>query len=487
MKWEKKQAGEPAAKPEYIVHPLQWLLASVILIYLFGTLLPVHFTWGFNIWSVFPAPTALSVLILAALLMIIPVRSRFHMKYEGLKQSAYAYLLKNNRYFNLILLSLGLFVIFYIFRSRALVYGDGYLVLSYLTAPEYSFDINTFFMKPLEVLLQRGIFSLLSGFISTAPENIPAIVNAVGGVSGFWALNRIARTITGRDNNHWVIMTGFLGSASVVLFFGYLENYTLVTALSLWSLAFAMGYMKGQNGPLPSVIMGLLAVGFHVLAVSFLIASILAILIKNEKNKAFIKKKPGKIYGVITILSFIIALIFQVLNIPDYIVKIWPDANNRYWFFSVAHLVDILNLLLLVAPVGLIVLLFNIISKPDEKEIEHTEYLLILTALLSFLITFWVNPELGAPRDWDLLSLCGFPLTIWGIYRLSRRYPQPMLQMRFLFPFGLLTLILLVPNLYEKNHLSVAAGRLDRMLWDDAHYQTDYKSAERCIYWSYIL
>jgi len=489
MTHKEKQKNKSPETRKSIIHPVQWLSAAVVIVYLFGALFPSHITWGINIWSVFPAPIAFAVLLLTGLLMLIPTDSRFHLIFERMKQSAYEFLLSNNRYFNLIFLSVALFFLFYIFRSRAFVYGDGYLMLSNLTNPDLSFDFRYFFMKPLAVLFHRSAYSVLANFISSTPSDILAITIASGGVLGFWAINRIARIIAGKDNSHWVILAGISCTASVILFFGYMENYTWVTALSLWSLAFSMGYLKNQNSPWPGIVMGILATGFHVLAVSFLIMAIMAIFLKNdEQYKLFKTFSPAKIYMFIIVLSFMAALIFQLVNLPEYIVKIWPVENNRYWFLSAAHLIDILNQILLVAPLGITVLLFTLSKKSqNEKVPDPLEYLLVLTALFTFLVTFWVNPELGAPRDWDLLSLCGFPLTIWGMYRLNRRYPRELIRLRYLFPFGLLSLVLLVPNLYEKNNLSAAAARLDKMLWEDAHYQKDYKNAERCIYWSYIL
>jgi tetratricopeptide (TPR) repeat protein len=107
--------------------------------------------------------------------------------------------------------------------------------------------------------------------------------------------------------------------------------------------------------------------------------------------------------------------------------------------------------------------------------------------LAPFLGAFWVDPELGAVRDWDLLSIYGFPIVLWGLYRYSRTVSGRFNLRVLTIPALLVTVVQIGPNVYEKTRSEPATARLDTYLWDDPHYQTSYEKAFRCSSWGIVL
>jgi tetratricopeptide (TPR) repeat protein len=98
-----------------------------------------------------------------------------------------------------------------------------------------------------------------------------------------------------------------------------------------------------------------------------------------------------------------------------------------------------------------------------------------------------VDPELGAARDWDLLSLFGFPLSILGGVWLVRTVEDKRGRAALAFAAAVLVMVQIVPNLAEKTSLEVATARLDNLLWDDPHYQVNHDEAARSLAWGFVL
>jgi tetratricopeptide (TPR) repeat protein len=97
-----------------------------------------------------------------------------------------------------------------------------------------------------------------------------------------------------------------------------------------------------------------------------------------------------------------------------------PPVNDRftvegYTLFSLKHLADMFNLLILLVP-GIIVLLSVIIVRPGRKIFASTENRFLFIMILSaWLIIFMLDPKLGMPRDWDLFAFAG-PATAVFLY-----------------------------------------------------------------------
>jgi len=464
-------------------------LFIIIILHLAGAISQSIYAWGFNFWSLMNLSVAVGLLTLALVLGIPRISDAIGRGLSGLFAPPLDLFRKTPPVVNYVIVTLILLGLFYVFRSRALVYGDGYLVLEYHTGLDNPFDFSANFMKPLVVLFHRAAYKLLSGIIDTAPVNVLSMINVAGGVVAFWALYQITRFL-GRDSyERRLLLVGVLTCGTVILFFGYIENYTWPLALGLWSLAYSFAYIKGVNGRGPAIVAGIIAVGFHFFCLPFLVVAVIAAwfgpgeTVDNSKSKYV-----SHFNRIILILPFAIALVFQLVELPPYFVKLWPVTGHPYWFLSGQHLVDVFNEMILAAPVGfIIVIYFFLRGRKNKLTPEPVEQILISLSLMTFLITFWIDPKLGAARDWDLLSFVGFPLTLWGLYRFNRFYPGAAKRPGTTVILVIIILIGIVPNLVEKNDLHKAAVRLDKIMYEDIHYQLAYLNGERCVSWGYAL
>jgi len=453
-----------------------WLLSGLVAIQIGGLFLPVQFSWGFNYWQLFPLPISLVILILA-LIMVQPLGFRqLSHAVERLVSNLSKAIGRQNRTFVFLIVSLILLALFYFFRSRAYIYGDGFLVLEVVETPFEYWPLSEYFMKPLSMLSLRAIVYYLQPVLQISPVIIVGVINALAGVAGFWAILHLARSLTEDPVERLLLLFGSLAGGGVIMFFGYMEYYPWAISLMLWSLSLSVGYLKGNHRLWPAWLIAIIATGFHFFTSPAIIAAALAAWINpHHKNKSPRPVPWGKINLSLIALSILAAAGFQLLKIQGPILSPWPITDHNYWVLNPNHLLDIFNELILVAPIGLVGLTLFISRKVKATAVKPTTNLLFTISLFIFLLTFWINPELGAVRDWDLLSFFSIPFSLWGILYWLRSSETKASSS--LVPLLVISLIYIVPNLYEKNHPDIAVNRLDNILWLDPHYQTDYRQA----------
>ncbi|MFZ5980032.1 MAG: tetratricopeptide repeat protein [Candidatus Zixiibacteriota bacterium] len=465
-----------------------WSFAAVALLHFIGLFWPANYVWGYNFWSVLGKPLSFLFPFLAFILLTPPAVTRLARAGEKMVGPIVKLLKRIPPIPAAVAVSALLLWLFYGLRSEALVYGDGFIRLNDCAdkmPPDFSG----------KVLLEIGA-TLLPHYFFVAMEPLGlkaakafALLNALGGVAAFWALYKIAVCLSGRNISKWYIFFGSLSSGAVLLFFGYIENYTWATAIALWSLYRLLRYLRGEGRIWPALALAVLAGLIHVITLPFLAAALISPALKKESDEQGV---PGKLIVRINLLALFISLVtvsvFQLVELPRIFVPLWPESDNPYWILSTAHLLDIFNQLVLVAPLGIIGFVIFLFTYPGRRRTHPPEQaLLAILSCLAFLPALWVNPDLGYPRDWDLLSVFGFPLSLWGAYVIARGISGKPTAGTWLTAIIIMTAAVLAPNLLEKGSLPRATTRLDDALWLDAHYQTDYLGGKRCIPWGYIL
>ncbi|NMC44471.1 MAG: tetratricopeptide repeat protein [candidate division Zixibacteria bacterium] len=463
-----------------------WAFAAVVLLQITGGALSTRFTWGFGYWGFFVPPYNVLFPALALVLLFPPVLNRLADGSNGMMRPVPDFERKIPTALLIAGSSLLLCLLFYLFRSRAHFYGDGYSVLQALSADDFSVS-GQFRLQPLAALLQHYAIVSLRKVVPLSPEQLFALVNCLGGVIGFWGLVRLSRSAVSDTAARWFMVITACAGGATVLFFGYIENYTWPTACGLWTTAFLMEYAKGERGPWPAVACGLAAALFHVVAAPCLAAVAAIILLRSlSVGKEASSRGIWMLISVAVVGSVAIGLIVQLTGIKYLLVPLWPVEGNPYWVLSRDHLLDLVNHMLLVAPLGIALL---VASLPGARLRPRTavEDTLAVTTLFAFLAAFWIDPLIGMPRDWDLVSPYGFPLALWGGYRFTRMAVDGRLKTIWPAAGAIVLLVCLTPNITEKNHPAKGLARLDRLVFDDIHYQSIYDHAHRAVSWGTLL
>ncbi len=93
-------------------------------------------------------------------------------------------------------------------------------------------------------------------------------------------------------------------------------------------------------------------------------------------------------------------------------------TSQPYGLISLDHLTNWLSEFLLVCPAVLVVLLVVGWRTSDR----HGTFFLSVATLPLLAFTFLASPEIGAFRDWDVLSLPAVPATIWALLSFTRAF-----------------------------------------------------------------
>ncbi len=466
-----------------------WPFLGIILVQILGVFIPDYLAWGVSFWQVISFPLSIILLLIAAALIAPPVTRAVSPLLDDLFTPVVTMLSRLPMWLIGGLASVAMVALFYIFRSRALVYGDGFMRLAEASDLVVGHLTREMSLQLPSVLLYHYTALLAHQTVGWTAETAFALVNCIGGVIGIWALYSIASRLSAERCGRWFILLATLCSGATILFFGYIEHYTWFTVIGLWSVYWALRCVQGTGTAYPMVLLSLLAAAFHVEGASFMLIAASALVIRHLTRGGRI---PGRLTLAMSLAAIIsslgLALVFQLGDFQAMLVPVWPRELLAYSALSPSHLIDVLNELLLVAPVGVAAAVYLLVRhRRNRSPVSPTEAILILSAVITFLATFWLNPELGAPRDWDMLGVSGFPISLWGAYQLWKRRATAASCARCLIPVIVVAAVVLIPNLVEKNSLSLATVHLDDLLWHDAHYQASYLKAVRAEPWAFTL
>lgn len=464
------------------------VLTSLVMI-----LIPSEAAWGF---FGFPSlsKTAVILLHVTALLLILPFWSRFITALvERLHDPAY-FQARSVRLAVKGLVSLLMWVLFYALRSHAYVYGDGYTILKIVQEPLMApvFDQTILYIPT--VYLYRVVVAVCSGWFGVGSSQAVAALTSLTGVFAGWAVYRIASTlIPGRASIIYLILAG-VSSGSFGMFFGHVEVYAIALACGLWSLYFGMQSVTSDRYHRAFLIFSLLASLFHLVALPFLLNYALAMFIRCRPYSRLSKVvTTPALFAVLLVLTGVIAAsIAQFTPFAEFFVSPWKTDRLPNWALTPQHLTDMLNLIVFACP---LIIPFAVVLIGSERlhvrrSVEGPMLPLYITSLAFLLSLFWVNPEIGAFRDWDLMTYYGIPLSILLaliIWNRTAAVSHAPLSGQLISCAAAVCLLFAVPWVVERQNLDASVTRLDNILSNDMHYSQQYKQAKRCLHWGFIL
>ncbi len=220
------------------------------------------------------------------------------------------------------------------------------------------------------------------------------------------------------------LMTSFIaGSGAILLFFGYVELYVLGFAFSMLYFIAAWKSFRGNCSPIPAGIFLLLAIASAIPAAVF-IPSFLVLLHWKYKGTG---GKPD-----LRISAIILAILPAALLIPAYLILGGANAYlipvtpleltengismgvQSYSLFSLQHLLDIGNILLLNGGIAFLVVLWGFFNRANI-DFRQPVFLFALTAAAGActLIVFG-NTTFGMGRDWDIMTIPATAILFFG-------------------------------------------------------------------------
>jgi tetratricopeptide (TPR) repeat protein len=320
-------------------------------------------------------------------------------------------------------LLLGLFAAF---RQRNLRLGDGALLALLVEQRVHLEGYLAGYDEPLELYLHSLAYGWLHAAFEWDVTASYALLSSLAGVGFVWVMIVLWREAPGSSPIGGVVAVLLsLATPSVQLFFGYVENYTLVALASLVYLLTGLRSLERGLSPLwPALALGV-AISLHVLA-GWLGPSLLYVFWRSARARGF----TGRIrllaaMGATSLLPIAATIAWlTVIGVPigalgethlaalKFIFLVDPDAPYFiYPAFSSGHWRDIANQLALtsLAPLLVIVALVPAMRSRGVAQVcdAHVRFLALGAGFLHLFALTW-NAENGAYNDWDLFALAGF-------------------------------------------------------------------------------
>ncbi len=336
-------------------------------------------------------------------------------------------------------------VAFWLARLRHLKWGDGYMLSIALSYPDLDLRVVYNWQAPFTVFLHQRLWYFVANPLLGWPvEYVYATISIACGVIFVYVL-LIFMVQLGRDGLEIALLTGLmLTVGSVQLFFGYVENYTIVSLLLLVTMFLAWRTVQGQINLGWSVLGLSLTNAFHPSTVFLWPGMWLLGWLCWQRGRVSALSGLGQM-GLPPLLvgGAVLALMesgghglsaFLGVDRPGGGDGIWfvplfetTTKWQHYTMFSAAHFIDWANVQFLISPVGIpliLLILFTIyhfsITIFDTQSDKDYAWFLGVTATMYILFTWLWNPDYGGRKDWDLFAPSAFVYTLFAGYLLVR-------------------------------------------------------------------
>ena len=351
----------------------------------------------------------------------------------------------SNRQAGFVLLALLAGLLFWLARLRHLRWGDSYLLSVALSYPDLELRVIYNWQAPLTVLLHQRLWQFVANPLLGWPvERVYAVVSIICGVIFVYVLLNFV-TRLGRNALEAVVLAGLvLTTGSIQLFFGYVENYTVLSLGLMVTMFLAWRALHGEIEPVWPVLGLSLTNGFHPSTVFIWPGMWLLVgLCWRREYVSLAQALWQMLLPPLLVAGTILGLLesghhglsaFVGVDRPGGGDGIWfvplfetTTKWQQYTLFSVAHLLDWSNLHLLVSPFGIPLVLTAVVAAArfrgslfDSAADRDYAYFLGVTSAMYLLFTWLWNPDYGGRKDWDLFAPSAFIYTLLAGFLLVR-------------------------------------------------------------------
>jgi hypothetical protein len=363
---------------------------------------------------------------------------------------------------------------FWLFRIRHLRWGDADFIVKALsyTGPDRPIWTIYNWQAPLSIFTHAQLWFLLNPWPGVGVDTLYALSSVLSGVGFVYVLFLLA-DLLGRDLLEKATIFGLVATTgSMQLFFGYVENYTIISLGLLLTLYLGVRCLRGEISlAWPSLALAVTN-AFHpstiVMWPAVCYAGWVAIRRAAGDKVGQVTEAARLVLPPILVLAALSALMASAGHGPlALLTDDRPGGADAVWFvplfetttkwqhytmFSLGHFLDWGNEHFLISPFGLALLLLALVdgrgiwpkasARPestsagallergevpeqsrqgDEEGSKGLVPFLAAASVLYLLLTFVWNPDYGGRKDWDLFAPSAFVYTLLAAYLLVRQ------------------------------------------------------------------
>jgi hypothetical protein len=348
----------------------------IVALHLFSSRFTPLSSWGFYHFREFPKVFTFGAFVLAALICLPPVNSVLFESLHKLTRKASSRRFPLSPHLLYIFISIACVSLFWVFRSGNLFLGDGVTVSKIARTDEafryyvggWAGHITSH--QVLDYWLGRNLHRLFSVIAGWESYDTIALRNCIAGGIFVFAVLEIGHVLFQGLGQRIAFSAAVFTTGAMQLFFGYVETYSLTTAfLALYCLATLL-YVRGKSPIWPAALFLAIAGSLHLLTLGAGLALLFAYFYRSRERGWFGKKEFLSIAAIPVLVAATYFLIFHSMGFSFTEIFLPPARKEyegifflglqrksylleRYTLISLAHLIDIGNEILLVAPFGL--------------------------------------------------------------------------------------------------------------------------------------
>ena len=391
----------------------------LVLLRFVAALFPESRVWGLSLLAYLPASLMYTATVIGLLIVSPVLFPVFRMKAAWLEKSGGGWL-------PVIAAAVACAGLFWLFRMETYFLGDGAVYLAEHFRLVRGMDVS-------ETVLYSTLSAPLSGYLLAAVSSVAwAISNGEGIVGNPQFAWRISGAIAGGVYVAIVVlgmrrfaadasvrlagMAALLLTPGVLFFFGYVEYYTLLFVAGTAYFLASDRAARGEIQPWVPGMLLLLAVALHFMALLLLPGYLL--LLYSRRNVG-----ATDVHGLARVLLFVAGSALVLGGVWYFIsgtafegsrvvLSLAPfgeaGAMQHYTLLSQAHLLDVLNMLMLAGGPMVVALPFMKLRRLPNA----TVIALAHVAFSGFLLVFGYT-GFGMSRDWDVNALFGSALAVF--------------------------------------------------------------------------
>jgi len=439
------------------------LIGGFVLAVLFilSGLIPINSLWGFNHLKYLPV-YFLPVFAVLFILALLPGTAGLIHSFIKRALDSFTRMPLSFRIFLVLIVSAGLF---YLLRVHVHSLGDGYQRI-------YQIENDYFYYhtEPLDFSLHAVLYRLLKLFGVVSGEVTYTLFSVIAGTAFVVTIYLFHWPKKMNLNVGGLVKLIIICFGGTQLFFGYVESYSLYYIFSLLYILFAMRFIiTGKRLLVTSLLLGL-ACASHLTALIFVPSFVYLVALNFRKTKGggFVQR----IIPIIIVIIPVLGLLIQEYRLREALEEYIPSVSagllpffstTEYSMLSPMHLFDILNELLLIAPIAL-VLLILLAFRRGKADKENPGIFLLIVSVCSLIMLFAIDPKLGLARDWDLLAIpaaaIGAAITIFALVREHSYKPPASVKLSF----GLMALLFLSGWVFANSSVTGQLNRAEDLL-----------------------
>jgi hypothetical protein len=351
---------------------------------------------------------------------------------------------------------LGFLMFMFAFPFRNLAWGDGILLLETNQLETKLFGLQIAMDEIFETVLHSIVYQ-------TELKLDPGVDNrlafrVLSYAAGIVMLAFIGWKIKDSDKEKGSVISSlvFLSSSGFLIFFGYIENYSMVSLLIFLVIFYVRSWIIEKRSPkfllLSSTLFVCIAIYFHLVA-GYLLTLLIYIWWAHsprlDKTRHLIV--CATLGGLFLGVGFLYVLFLHdpaIDRLSTHLLH--PPFYPLKRLISMNHIKEFSSVVWWNSKIAIVLILYSYLFFKNEfvSVFKKSENKALVAVLVGFsLHGFFHNPQLGFPADWDLMGFYWIPLSFMA-YVLFLEIPQ--LKSQFL-PLLIFSLTL---QIFHARHLS---------------------------------